>query len=42
MKKDTQNCPYCQAEVMGGASEPWGLSPQGWIIAKENHDKNHK
>lgn len=38
--KDVRNCPYCQSELMG-VSQPWGMSPEGWMQAKQNHDTNH-
>lgn len=33
------NCPYCDAER--GINSAWGMSPQGWIDMKNEHDAGH-
>ena len=38
--RDTENCPYCQAEERG-YSEAWGMSDEGWEELKRIHNEKH-
>jgi hypothetical protein len=40
MRKDPQNCPYCEAEEKG-VSSGWSGSPEFWASLKEKHNKEH-
>lgn len=33
------SCPYCPS--VNPLGEAWGMSPEGFASAKENHDRNH-
>ena len=35
------NCPFCEMEEKG-YSEGWSLSPEGWEMMLESHNKGHK
>ena len=40
MKKDPQNCPFCEAEEKG-YSVGWGGSPEFWAEKEKEHKENH-
>ena len=40
MKKDQQNCPYCEAEEKG-ISTGWGGSPEMWRELLRRHLEEH-
>ena len=40
MKKDPQNCPFCEAEEKGKSSG-WGMSPEGWWELERRHNEEH-
>lgn len=35
------NCPYCDADTNTDIVSSWGMSPQGWINMKNEHDAGH-